>query len=402
MKQVATAKLGDIAAFIRGVTYKPNDVSSADDSASIPCMRTKNVQHDLDDTDLVYIPRLPIKSDKLLRKGDIIVSSANSWNLVGKCSWVPHLSYEATFGGFTSVLRADESNVFPRYLYHWFSTADVQSLARSFGQQTTNISNLNLKRCLELEIPFPPLDEQRRIAAILDKADALRRKRKRALELLDGLTQSIFLEMFGDPALNPRGYRLVSFRDLSVKISDGPFGSNLKSEHYVDQGVRVIRLQNIGVDEFVDADRAFITAEHFKSLAKHECLPGDVLVGTLGDPNLRACVQPELLHQALNKADCVQMRVDPEKAVVEYIVALINQPSTEAMAQSSIMGQTRARISMGRFRELSVPIAPLSEQKRFAEIYRRIKANRAKLELHASSCDTQFASLQHRAFSGRL
>lgn len=86
MTKPATIKLGDIAEFIRGVTYKPGDVTNADDPQAIPCLRTKNIQRYLEDDDLVYIPRGPIKPDKLLREGDILVSSANSWNLVGKCS----------------------------------------------------------------------------------------------------------------------------------------------------------------------------------------------------------------------------------------------------------------------------------------------------------------------------
>lgn len=251
-------------------------------------------------------------------------------------------------------------------------------------------------------IPIPSLDEQRRIAEILDKADALRGKHKRALELIDGLKQATFLDIFGDPAANPRNYPLVAFGDIAEKISDGPFGSNLKSSHYTPEGIRVIRLQNIGSDDFIDKDRAFISQEHFKILSKHECLPGDILIGTLGEPNLRACIQPAWISRALNKADCVQMRADPNKAIREYVVTLINQPSVEAMAHSSIMGQTRARISMGRFRDLYVPIAPLEKQKRFGEIYRKLKADRMKLQAAAKSLDALFSSLQHYAFSGQL
>ena len=105
-----------------------------------------------------------------------------------------------------------------------------------------------------IEIALPPLAEQRRIAAILDQADALRRLRRQSLSRLSDLGQAIFFEMFGDPALNPKGFRMRPLRDVASKFSDGPFGSNLKSAHYVDDGVRVIRLQNIGVNEFVDDD----------------------------------------------------------------------------------------------------------------------------------------------------
>jgi type I restriction enzyme S subunit len=230
----------------------------------------------------------------------------------------------------------------------------------------------------------------------------LRRNRKRAIELLDGLAQSIFLEMFGDPATNPRAHSMRTFREVSLLISDGPFGSNLKSEHYVEDCVRVIRLQNIGAGEFLDRDKAFISFGHFKGLSKHECLPGDILVGTLGAPNLRACLQPAWLEQALNKADCVQIRIDPEKCVAEYIVGLINQPSTERMARGLILGQTRARISMGRLRDLKVPIAPLSEQKKFAGAMRRLALMRTRGEKLFKATSDLFISLQHRAFSGQL
>jgi type I restriction enzyme, S subunit len=190
-------RLGQIAEFIRGITYKPADVSVASDPDAIACMRTKNIQADLEDGDLVFIPRSPIKESKLLRCGDILVSSANSWNLVGKCCWVPKLPYQATFGGFTSVLRADPTRALPRYLYHWFATDRTQQLARSFGQQTTNISNLNQARCLELEVSLPPLEEQRRVAVVLDKADVLRRKRRDTEALFGELSGAKFVSMFG-------------------------------------------------------------------------------------------------------------------------------------------------------------------------------------------------------------
>ena len=161
----------------------------------------------------------------MLRGGDVLVSSANSWNLVGKCSWVPDLSYASSFGGFVAVLRATSDALDARYLYRWFSSTRLQTLVRSFGRQTTNISNLDIQRCRDLEIPLPPLPEQRRIAAILDQADALRAKRREALAQLDSLTQSIFIEMFGDPVANPLGWpetlKLGAVADLVSGVTKG-------------------------------------------------------------------------------------------------------------------------------------------------------------------------------------
>jgi type I restriction enzyme, S subunit len=195
---------------------------------------------------------------------------------------------------------------------------------------------------------------------VLDQAEALRAKRRAALAQLDSLTQSLFLDLFGDPSTNPKGWPCKPVGELASKFSDGPFGSNLKSEHYTETGVRVVRLQNIGVGVLLDDDAAYISERHFGELRKHECLPGDVLIGTLGDPNLRACIQPAWLRVALNKADCVQLRPDERVANATYICALLNQPATERMAQDLMYGQTRVRISMGRLLGLEVPVPPSS------------------------------------------
>lgn len=299
------------------------------------------------------------------------------------------------------VLKPGKIKVDPDYLYHLLGSAPVfaQFAKRATG---TTVKNLNTQIVSETEIPLPDFAEQQRIAAILDEADALRRLRRQSLSRLSELGQAIFLKMFGDPARNPHAFNMRPLREVASKFSDGPFGSNLKSSHYVDEGVRVIRLQNIGVNEFIDKDKAYITEEHFASLQKHECLPGDVIVGTLGDPNLRACIQPDWLPQALNKADCVQIRVDASVASNEYVCALLNLPSVERMAQNLVLGQTRARISMGRLRELRVPIAPKDKQDEYATIVARLREQGQYFERSLKESARLFSSLQHRAFRGEL
>jgi len=208
--------------------------------------------------------------------------------------------------------------------------------------------------------------------------------------------------MFGDPATNPKRFPIRLVGELASKFSDGPFGSNLKSEHYTDAGIRVIRLQNIGIGEFMNNDEAFISESHFARLKKHECLPGDVLIGTLGNPNLRACIQPKWLQIALNKADCVQLRPDTSIANGEYICALLNQPATERMAQDLILGQTRLRISMGRLRGLALPLPPLRLQNVFAQRINAISRLKAACQTSLAELDAIFASLQQSAFRGEL
>lgn len=286
-----------------------------------------------------------------------------------------------------------------RFLLHFMLSHGEYLEGQAQGATVKGIK-LDLLRSL----PFPriPRTEQRRIAAILDKADGIRRKREQALSLADDFLQSVFLEMFGDPAENPHGFPVEPLVNITSKFSDGPFGSNLKSEHYTDGGIRVVRLQNIGVGAFVDRDRAFISEDHFKSLKKHECIPGDVLVGTLGDPNLRACLLPSSIGTALNKADCVQIRPKNGRSTAEFICGLLNQPSTEHMAQSLILGQTRSRISMGRLKTLEVPIPPFDLQRRYSGVVGNAVACKDRLNAAVAMSNDLFDSLSQRAFAGDL
>ena len=223
-----TVALGDVAEFIRGITFKPTDVVPAGSKGSVVCLRTKNVQSLLDESDLIAVARRFVKRDEqMIRPHDILVSSANSWNLVGKCCSVNTLSYEAAPGGFISVLRAKNGKIDPRFLYLWFASDRIQTLVRSFGRKTTNISNLDIKQCLSVKFPLPPLPEQRRIAAILDKADGLRAKRREAIQKLDTLLQSVFIEMFGDPVTNPKGIDLIAIGDIAkLRSGEGLIAKN--------------------------------------------------------------------------------------------------------------------------------------------------------------------------------
>ena len=118
--------LEEVARIIRGITFKPDDVISPNDENAVVCFRTKNVQQSLDESDLIAVPpEFVNREDQNVRNGDILVSSANSWNLVGKCCYVPELNYKATAGGFISILRGDSEKIDSRYLYHWFSSPDT-------------------------------------------------------------------------------------------------------------------------------------------------------------------------------------------------------------------------------------------------------------------------------------
>ena len=192
-------KLGDVSEFIRGITFKPEDVVELDTPNAVGCMRTKNVQFNLDLKDVWGVDRSFIRNEsQLLNQGDLLISSANSWNLVGKAAWVPQLDFESTFGGFVTVLRANKELIEPRYLYYWFTSDRTQQLLRSFGQQTTNISNLNLARASDMLIRLPSIDSQKKIIASLDGLDSMRIKHEKAIEFLSIASKELCLQHFFD------------------------------------------------------------------------------------------------------------------------------------------------------------------------------------------------------------
>jgi type I restriction enzyme, S subunit len=191
-RQWPQSRLGDIATFVRGITFKPEDVVPLGAPGSIACLRTKNVQSRLALEDVWAVDESFVRrGDQTLQAGDTLVSSANSWNLVGKCCWVPQLPWPATFGGFVSVLRSTTSTVSPVYLYRWFSSAKIQAIVRSFGQKTTSISNLNLERCRALPIAVPPASGQEEYGRRLVGAGRLRMAQEVGLDDLTKLTLSL-------------------------------------------------------------------------------------------------------------------------------------------------------------------------------------------------------------------
>lgn len=298
-----------------------------------------------------------------------------------------------------AAIRGNTKESKQKYIRYYLKRFETNIAARGVGSTFTAINRNDIER---LELPVPPLAEQERIVKILDEADELRKLRTQADRRTADLIPALFHEMFGDPAINPKGWPTRRLRELGTKFSDGPFGSNLKSSHYTPDGIRVIRLQNIGVGRLIDDDKAYISPKHFDPLRKHECLPGDVLVGTLGDPNLRACILPLEILQALNKADCVQIRPNLQVATGAFICWLLNLPSTLQMASGMILGQTRARISMGRLAELYVPVPPLHLQQKFAQRVTEIREMEADQAVSKTRLDALFQSLLHRAFAGEL
>jgi len=181
------------------------------------------------------------------------------------------------------------------------------------------------------------------------------------------------------------GWDLVSLNDLQADvpraITDGPFGSNLTTAHYTDEGPRVVRLQNIGDGRFVDA-HAHISEQHFESLRAHEVLAGDLLVASLGDDPPQACLAPSALGPAIVKADCIRVRLAPS-VDSRWVMYALQTPAVRRWASERMYGVGRPRLGLKTIRAIPIPLPPLEEQQRIVEI----------LEDHLSRLDAATSSL---------
>ena len=392
-------KLGDVADFIRGITYKPNDLVENFSEGSTVCMRTANVQVQLKQDDLLSVPISLVKNkDKFLIEGDILVSTANSWNLVGKCCWIPKLDYSATAGGFISILRANQEKLDQRYLYHWFNSPNTQLLARNCGRQTTNISNMDLERCLSIKIPLPPLLAQRRIASILDKADELRQKRQQAIEKLDQLLQATFIDMFGDPVSNTKGWDLKAVGE----ISESKLGKMLDKKKQSSENDQYKYLRNANVQWFkFDLSDVFDMEFNEKDRKNCELKFGDILVCEGGEPGRAAIWKNDLENCFFQKA-LHRVRLDMTQILPEYFVWLFWFYSKNGGFDDHITVATIAHLTGVKMKAMQIPIPPLSMQEEFQQKVNEIEVLKTTLENSSKLFESLFSSLQNQAFNGTL
>ncbi len=396
MSAVTYAKLGDVAQYLRGINFKPDDVVAVGTAGTVACMRTKNIQESLDCADVWGVAETFVRRpEQILQEGDLLVSSANSWNLVGKCCWIPKLPWKSTFGGFVSALRADPQKINPRFLYWWFSSDRTQALLRSFGQKTTSISNLNAERCLNLDVPLPALAEQRRIAAILDQADALRTKRREALAQLDSLTQSIFMDMFGDPVTNPHGLKKLPLASVT-EISTGSTPSRSEKSYY-EGSIPWVKTTEVVGEPIFDTEEK-LTEIGLRAIRGKLHPVGSIMVAMYGQGQTRGRSGLLAIEAACNQACGV---VRPSEKFDSLFMFSQLQSAYERLRALG-RGGNQENLNLQLLGSFEVLLPPLSAQHTFTNRIGAVEVIKTKQRVALAELDALFASLQHRAFQGEL
>jgi type I restriction enzyme S subunit len=299
----------------------------------------------------------------------------------------------ATNQGFKSLIPKD-GVIDHRFLY-WWIVSNRESIER-LGRGAT-FKEISKPVTAAIEIPLPPIEEQRRIAAVLDQAEKLRAKRWAALAMLDSLTESIFIGMFGDPATNPRGWPMRPLSELASQITDGEH----KTPDRSTEGVKLLSARNVR-DGFLDLSHVdYVSPEvHARLSVRCKPSPGDILISCSGTIGRVARIKtPEPLSLVRSVA-LVRPRIDQVRSVyLEHY--LRTSPLRQWMVQRA-NASSQANLFQNQIKELPVVVPELSRQIDFEALVTCLTTLRTSVDSGTHNVDDLFSSLQQRAFQGAL
>lgn len=327
-------------------------------------------------------------------RGDVLVAKITPCFENGKATRTVSLSKPFGFGSTEfHVLRA-ANDVAPDYLFYkiWnssFRELGAKNMTGSAGQKRVPVDFLK-----RLEIRLPPLDEQRRIAAILDKADALRRRRKRALDLLDSLTRSIFLEMFGN---SEHGKKARS--EPIGSVCDVGSGSTPRREEATNFGGNIRWVKTTEVKgNVINETEEKVTEKGAKSARLRLYPSGTVLIAMYGQGSTRGKVGILGVDATTNQA-CAALVPGPKLNPV-FLFHQLRQ-SYESLRDLG-RGGNQPNLNGELVKKFEVLVPPLNEQNQFVEIMHKASKQDDLSRVSLLNLDAIFSALQSRAFSGQL
>ncbi|WP_229791052.1 restriction endonuclease subunit S [Zhihengliuella salsuginis] len=295
----------------------------------------------------------------------------------------------------------DESSVDRDYLERYLRSSRAISFYKSkLRGSTARRRSLPGPVFKSMPISLPEFPEQRRIADILDRADALHAKRREAIAHLDTLAQSIFHEMFGGRTASATVEGIAASEKSSIRT--GPFGSQLLHDEFVDSGVAVLGLDNVVGNEFRWGQRRYITAEKYKQLERYTVHSGDVLISIMGTTG-RCVVVPSGVPQAINTKHICAITVDQTKVLPSFLRgAFLWHPESRIHLLRQAKGAIMSGLNMGIIKSMPLPLPPLREQHEFVSRVESIDSLRDCLRIAQETDERLFVSLQERAFKGEL
>jgi len=387
---VKSVRFGDLCKLQNGRAFKPEEWSEA----GTPIVRIQNLN---DETKPFNYCSFDVEKRFWIDSGDLLFS----W------SGTPGTSFGAFFWnrgkGFLNqhIFRVDvnEKLVDRKYLRYALNSLILKIIDQAHGG--VGLKHITKGKLEEVQIPLPSLEAQRRIASILDKADELRQKRQQAIEKLDQLLQATFIEMFGDPVSNPKGWKIDSLNNYGSYKNGLNFGKG-------ESGVKVLYL---GVGDFKQLSRIDDVSK-LSTIDLNE-LPsvdyfiknGDLLfVRSNGNKELVGrCIAVYPNEKLVTYSGfCIKYRIEKSELTSSYLVHLFRAKSFKQTIFDGGQGANIQNINQQLLARLKIPIPPKDLQEKWSKILLSIEDQKQKLYKQLDIQNQLFSSLQNQAFSGNL
>ncbi|MEG4086361.1 restriction endonuclease subunit S [Microcoleus sp. POL10_C6] len=388
-------KLGDCCEIISGSTPSTNVESFWNGSI---CWATPK---DLSQLDGAYISDTPRKlTQSGLDSCGATILPSNSV-LFSSRAPIGHVAVNtvpmATNQGFKSFVPKD-NRVYAKFLYHWLrkNRAYLESLGN--GATFKEVSKTIVSR---VEILLPSLEEQKRIAEILDRAEELRSKRREAIAQLNTLNQAIFLEMFGDPLSNPNGFPIQKLGELCSRVIDCPHSTPTYATKITPYAC--VRSSDIQSSELVFSDVKYLELEEYKKrIERGVPQQGDVIYCREGARFGNAALLTDDTPLICLGQRMMLFRPETSKANGEFIWGYLSNPIAYHQALREVGGSASPHINIRDIRAFQIPVPPLNRQCEFAQRISAVNKLKIAHRTSLSELDVLFSSLQHRAFRGEL
>lgn len=321
-----------------------------------------------------------------IRRSWVVDSNDNGLRKIASGEWI--------------IFRSEK--VYPSYLRHVLTSDPFH---HQFMQTVAGVGGSLMRArpdfVKHIEIPLPPLTKQRRIAAILDKADAVRRKRKEAIALTENLLRSSFLEMFGDPVTNPKGWDIVS---LEKTFERNPQIGATKPAH-PDGEQLIVRVGEIGDRNIRLENCGQITLED-KDLEKNLCEPGDFLLArAIGSESHlgKASILQATNSVVVFDSHVMRLRFSEDKLLPEVFLTWLKTKGGRVRFMREA-GRTAVQFNVNakQISRVKIPLPPIALQREFMDIYKRLYLSLDKYERSRQIVEALFNSLLQRAFRGDL
>jgi type I restriction enzyme S subunit len=335
------------------------------------------------------------------RDGDVLFAKITPCMENGKCAIAKNLVNGIGFGSTEFHVVRPKQGMIPQWLFYFLRQQSTRNEAARHMTGTAGQQRVPTRFLQEVQIPLPPLPEQQRIAAILAKADRLRRLRRYALTLSDTYLQSVFLDMFGDPVTNPMGWETGSFDHV---ISGTRNGTGQRSP-VCDDGTIVLRIKDVGTGSvnYSEPRRIGLSVGAIRTYGlEHNDL---LLVRVNGNPNLvgRAALFRDIGEPVAFSDHVIRVKLKENRIVPEYLLHLLNCPygRTEILANvTTTAGQfTINRAGLSR---ITLPYPPSALQNQFARTVHKVERLHVQQREALRQAEHLFQTLLHRAFSGEL